>query len=199
MFIPDDYALIKTSFRLFNDPYIVATITYGVTGYGGASASALAANASASARISNSIFEAGAAASSWQLFKSSATKMVAGAPVFGDDSVVTTGTNGIQPPTPNVAVIVKKVTSLGGREGRGRFFMPPFLIDEGDVTPRGMIDPTLLADIQARADEFYDQIVSNISPGGPVLFHADPLVTPTVIDSFQVEPLVATQRRRLRR
>ncbi len=102
---------------------------------------------------------------------------------------------------PNVAVVVNKLTALGGRRNRGRLFWPS--IPEGDVDSLGLISI-------ARRDAYqvvFDALLSNLEGGGGfsqntdamVIFHTLPPATPTVVESLRVERLVGTQRRRLRR
>lgn len=97
---------------------------------------------------------------------------------------------------PNVALLVRKVTNQGGRQGRGRMFVPGFT--EPDVSGSGTINSGYLANLQAMADDTYDSLVADLLL--PVLFHdsAGPITTPTSIVSFTVDARVATQRRRLR-
>lgn len=97
----------------------------------------------------------------------------------------------------NCAVLVRKVTSLGGRAARGRFYVPGItdaLI--GD-------DSTMVSGAQAiwqgLADDFFDKMEADGME--LVLLHGptSPLSSPTPLDSLQVDAKVATQRRRLRR
>jgi len=96
--------------------------------------------------------------------------------------------------TPAVAVLVKKITALGGRKGRGRMFIPS--PDEDAAGGNGVLSPTPLLDWQDAADDVYNSLVGMDLP--PVVLHTDS-TTPTPITSFQVAGTVATQRRRQRR
>lgn len=103
------------------------------------------------------------------------------------------GPNALQGTPPQVAILVKKVTALGGREGRGRMYIPGY--SEGDVTTAGEITGADLTSLQASADTFLsDAIAADIQP---VLLH-NSATAPTEILSFQVDSRVGTQRRRLR-
>lgn len=96
--------------------------------------------------------------------------------------------------TPNTAVLMKKVTNLGGRQHAGRLFMPGYT--EADISAGGGIDATDLASLQTDATAFLDALVTAQHP--MVILHNDALVTPTTVESLQVVSTVATQRRRLR-
>lgn len=99
--------------------------------------------------------------------------------------------------TPGLSWLVHKNTSLGGRAGRGRFYLPG--LSEADVGGDGSVSETPRALLEADLVTFRnDLILANIIP---VLLHGDesPISTPTVIDTLTVDPLAATQRRRMRR
>lgn len=97
----------------------------------------------------------------------------------------------------NVAVLVQKVTAMGGRAGRGRLYMPGIV--ETQVATNGIITGTLHG--------YFDAGFTNLLSGlqtlnlDPVLLHAagSPIGSPTPITAFVVQSKVATQRRRLRR
>jgi hypothetical protein len=106
---------------------------------------------------------------------------------------------------PNVAVLIKKRTALGGRRGRGRMYFPWFL-GEGDADERGSISAAVQANLSAACENFRLAIAaaSGAVPGTPmVLLHSTaplgPAVAPTPVIALVVDPLVATQRRRLGR
>lgn len=116
--------------------------------------------------------------------------------------IVRTGTGSGQTLPQNCAVLVTKVTSRPGRTGKGRFFWPT--IAEGQVNGLGQIDPTYRTSFNASLslvflahEEGFDSgdplpmylLHNNGSPGGTL---------PTVIDGLLVDPVISTQRRRLR-
>jgi hypothetical protein len=107
------------------------------------------------------------------------------------------GTGGGVQTSSAVAILVRKVTSIGGRPGRGRFFLPG--VQESEVDAAGILTTGFVDGLQDEMDNFYAELVSSAMP--PVLLHSEtsPLSTPTVITSFQVDARVATQRRRQRR
>lgn len=103
------------------------------------------------------------------------------------------GTAGV----PHTAFLVHKNTAQGGRAGRGRLFIPT--VPEDLVNGAGGLDTTLLAAIQSDCDVFLEELDTSFIP--MVLLHGvgSPLETPTPVTSLTVQPVVATQRRRLRR
>lgn len=93
----------------------------------------------------------------------------------------------------NCAFLIKKITELGGRRGRGRMYLPPFVIDEADVDQNGMLSGATQASLQALVDDAFPL-------EGLRLFHDDTPspIDPTVITALLVDRQIATQRRRLR-
>lgn len=95
----------------------------------------------------------------------------------------------------NCAILVRKRTGAGGKQNRGRFFLPPAWIGEDAVDPDGTI-------VGSTADlvDHLDQLLSDMTDVGlPArLLHTDSEMTPTPITSLQLQTKIATQRRRLR-
>lgn len=112
------------------------------------------------------------------------------------------GTNaGLPVPSQNVAVLVRKITARGGRAGRGRLFLPGLQLGEGNVTATGVILQSL---VDSWTADFNSFLAACTTVGFPlVLLHQDPEVGPPLppdpITGFAVQPVVATQRTRLRR
>lgn len=105
----------------------------------------------------------------------------------------TAGTNTTMPP--NVAILAQKRTGLVGRKFRGRFYVPPYQVQETDVDYNGVMNAANLAAQQAAFDDFLAR--TQVLPYDLMLFHSDGTL-PTPVTSIVVQPLVATQRRRLR-
>lgn len=107
------------------------------------------------------------------------------------------GTGGGTQTSPAVAVLVHKVTAIGGRPGRGRFFLPG--VQESEVDVAGVLTSAFVDGLQDEVDAFVAELISSGMP--PVLLHSEtsPVATPTPITSLQVDSRVATQRRRQRR
>ena len=100
---------------------------------------------------------------------------------------------------PNVTYLVQKRSAAPGRSGIGRMYLPGVI--EGDVDSGGFLSGTQLTTMQTVLDNLF----SDLAPLTPVLLHRNPaapndydFAPPTTITSFNLESLVATQRRRLR-
>lgn len=97
--------------------------------------------------------------------------------------------------TPQVSILVRKNTALGGRRNRGRMFIPGY--PENVAAENGGVDTGAQSAINAQFEQLRDDLVTVELL--PVVLHGDQiLTTPTLITSFSVAPVVATQRRRLR-
>ena len=109
-----------------------------------------------------------------------------------------------EPLPQNTSYLVHKRSSRAGRRGRGRLYLPG--IPEGNVAANGLIDSTHLANRQALLDTWIGRFGSGTagnSPGDMVILHnypaADPPASdPTPVTTLILDPVVATQRRRLR-
>nr|CRY97485.1 hypothetical protein [uncultured prokaryote] len=115
----------------------------------------------------------------------------------GPSAVYADGVNGSSSDAallPNSSILIRKVTFLGGRQGRGRVFVPG--MSEEDVTASGYIESLSLAAHQTAADAWLAAV--NDASVTMVLLHSDSLV-PTEVTSLSVAQIIATQRRRLRR
>jgi hypothetical protein len=119
-------------------------------------------------------------------------------PLVGDYVVgpTNTGTLTGSPLPVNVSMISRKRTLAGGRRGRGRSFFPPMFIGETLVDGNGTIDPDRLEALNIALAGTLD--AWNATTFAPCLLHSDG-GTPDAIQTWVMEPVVATQRRRLRR
>lgn len=98
--------------------------------------------------------------------------------------------------SPAVALLIKKNTATGGRQGRGRMYMPG--LPEIHVETSGAYDASQLAVAQTRFTDFLGDLDAAGLP--MVLLHAGPGSEPepyTVL-GLSVDSRVATQRRRNR-
>lgn len=104
----------------------------------------------------------------------------------------------------NCALLVRKVSALGGRKNRGRFFVPGVL-NEGQVDNVGVIAPALVDAFNVASA----LMLSNLELGGATSSTPAPMVilhnpglgslpVPTPVTDLSVSPVIATQRRRLR-
>lgn len=115
-------------------------------------------------------------------------------------STTQAGSGGVTADSPNVATLVHKNTTMGGRQGRGRMYIPGAASTIMDAD--GVINPASVAQLQGDVDDFYTQLTSFGLL--PVVLRGDtdpppPITTPEPISGFTVDGTVATQRRRLRR
>jgi hypothetical protein len=125
-----------------------------------------------------------------------------GDPLIFEATNIQTGTASWDAHPPNTAYLIKKLTTLGGRQFQGRSYVPSAaLISQNsagvmDVDFVGSLQTSWNAAIGAAGAAFAD------GPAGPVLLHSPPKVgdtpVPTPIAFFQVERKLATQRRRMR-
>jgi len=116
------------------------------------------------------------------------------------------GSSTVNPP--NVALLIRKRTPLGGRKNRGRTYLP-FALVESAVSENGTISPTQVTALQAQATLFLNQLSTDITPmvienktfNTPLPPHFVTAINPSVqnVSAYTVENLVATQRRRLGR
>ena len=96
---------------------------------------------------------------------------------------------------PNTAYLISKQTSLGGRQGRGRLYIPGVL--EGAVTNTGAFNGADLTLMQTAANTFLGRWNTFGTP--MVLLHGDVGTAPSDVIALNVSGTVATQRRRMRR
>lgn len=96
----------------------------------------------------------------------------------------------------NTAVLLRKLTGLGGKKGRGRAYLCGCAI-EGISGGAGIIDPGALVALQDAVDAFHTAAEAVDGVGQFVLLHSD-ATAPNVLTGLQVQGKYATQRRRLR-
>lgn len=96
----------------------------------------------------------------------------------------------------NVSVLVRKQTGLIGREFRGRFYFPGLEASSVDSTAANLTSDALTS-WQSDALDFYNNLGTGLLV--PYLLHRNTAVPPTKVLNFEVEQLLATQRRRLRK
>lgn len=101
------------------------------------------------------------------------------------------------PSTPQCSVLLKKLTNRGGRHGRGRMYIPG--PQEAWVDGGGFVDPAGMSAYQDALEVFLEVFSTASWSDGLVLLHSDAAGgAPNPIVDWFVEPVVATQRRRLR-
>lgn len=117
-------------------------------------------------------------------------------PILGIASTTVGGTAVGSVVTPNVAVLIKKRTALGGRKNQGRWFLP-WCLPENAVDEIGLISGSTVNGLQAAMNAVLAAATSANLPF-VILHRTDPGVPPQVT-ALTVDNLVATQRRRLGR
>lgn len=132
----------------------------------------------------------------WQFTGTQVTRTIDGEPVIGEWNEPYVGTGSNPTPPTNSSILIKKLTSSGGRKNRGRIFWPVSQLNEADVSNAGLMGTLLTAQFQEQWTNFLEALeTAGLSP---FLFHSDPVDTATPIQAFQVQSLLATQRRRMR-
>lgn len=104
------------------------------------------------------------------------------------------GTIGGQPVSPQVALLVRKTTPLGGRRGRGRLYIPG--MPAAALDDSGNFDAASANGVASDLQDMWSAMALVGQP--PVLLHSGAL-TPTPLTAFVGQTRVATQRRRNRR
>lgn len=96
----------------------------------------------------------------------------------------------------NVAYLAKKVTSRRGRENQGRFFIPG--VNRTGVQDNGFLTSGELSAMQGLVNTFFNELTEGPLITGAVVLHSNPSTVPTPVSAFTIDPMVSTQRRRLR-
>lgn len=119
---------------------------------------------------------------------------------MGTSRSASPGTVAISPVPVNCAFLVKKGTSQGGRRHRGRWFLPPAWVDENLVGPGGAFTITsTYTTLQTRLSKYLADLALVFEP--MYLLHGeygDFTPPPTIVTSLTLQPVLATQRRRMR-
>lgn len=198
LLVPNGFAVCKLVYSLQDSPGYDSIITYGVENLTGNPAATLALNLWSAAVQTGSIGDAASMNSLWALTSSQVALKVSGAFISAQFDDVEAGSISNAVPSLQVAALMQKHTGLGGRKGKGRCYLPPALLDEGDINEIGTIDSTARAALQDKC-EFWLDYIDNTLNLDMVLFHNDGVTAPTSVTAVTVEGTVATQRRRLRR
>jgi hypothetical protein len=99
--------------------------------------------------------------------------------------------------SPATCVLVAKQTAHRGRANKGRMFLPG-LLQDSQVENDGTIPSGQVTGLQTAFTAFLGQLSSNSVPMY-ILHKSDPTLAPSLVESLTVRPLIATQRRRLRK
>lgn len=142
-------------------------------------------------------FIAASICSSWRYLGTRVTLVTESGPLLAEEPMSLIGTGAETALPPNVAILVNKITALGGRRNRGRMFFPPFYPPESIIDSGGLIQTGVVAAMQSALTSARGAMVTAGYP--PFLFHSAAPFTPAAIVALQLQGRVATQRRRLRR
>lgn len=126
----------------------------------------------------------------------------------GVGSVTRVGTGSIATPPHNCAILVRKNSARGGRRGKGRMYLPPIGLSEGNVTAVGVITQSIVDSISLDFETWRANLSAlNLQA---VLLHSDKVdpdtgeiielaPPPDPVLSFVCQQVIATQRTRMRR
>ena len=122
-----------------------------------------------------------------------------GEPLISVDSTLTSGSSSGDRVPANVALLVKKSTSLGGRQNQGRMYLP-WALEDGSVDDVGVLGTSPRAGWQDAFDDFLANLSSADIPLAVLHSpcpHGDEV--PALVTAMLVDPRMGTQRRRLAR
>lgn len=201
--IPVGYANVIESMTWLNDPEPMA-VTYGVAIDAAATVSDLPAIAAGLGAafdanimpVISSILTHTQTEVTWQQAAGPSNRLI------GVDASTTTGGDSEATVIPqNSAYLIHKRTATGGRGGRGRFYLPG--VGETDVDNFGNIAGAKITALNAAVTAWRTAVLAVALVDDLVLLHNDPGAfaadAPRSITSLVADPVLSTQRRRLRR
>lgn len=196
--IPIGFAEITFRWRVTNDPDVMVC-TLGVNPAIGATAESLAQDFNGYALTVGTGFSAAAFMSNQYVFEPTVCRFRTSSlpPVVAEFGTPTTGTVDLTELPNNVAVLVQKRSASGGRQNRGRMYLPPYMWTSPAVDGAGNIAAANVNALQTRITAL--DAALTLDGHQPVILHSDPTAIPTVITTFVVANRVATQRTRTRR
>jgi hypothetical protein len=138
---------------------------------------------------------------SWIFGPTHAVEGTGAAPLVWDDAGTEAGTGASSAySSPANAYVVSKKTNIGGRQYRGRLYMPG--VEEAAVGEDGVISGGYVNAFQTNFNNLRTNLIADAAIDNLVLFHDENtagLLPPTVIQSFLVRNVVGTMRPRQRR
>jgi hypothetical protein len=164
--------------------------------HGDGNVAEITAEAAVAAMFSSAFWTEPTVSSEWTWLTTEDTQMLADGPFTWIDPTQSPGSATQTLLPPNNAMLVRKITNLGGATNRGRLYIPPFKLAEANVTNAGVILTAAINTIQGQLDALWTAFTT--AGLDPVLLHTDPLETPTPVLAFALQTTIATQRRRLR-
>jgi hypothetical protein len=203
LIVPQHYAQVIHSFRLTGDPDPYA-VTYGVK----VTDPPVVSTVNDLASELDNIFVARvmpAMGPSLTLAHTEIQWQAAALPASREIGIVSSNSPGTNAGAtaffpPNSALLIHKRTSLAGRHGQGRLYMPA--VAEGWADNVGNVLGSVITDFTAKFESVRTDILASPDFDYMCLFHDSVSTTtipgPTAISSLSCDPVVATQRRRLR-
>lgn len=119
---------------------------------------------------------------------------VSGGILSGDGADSSVGGAAIDSVSSNTAVLVRKGSLVPGRRGRGRYFWP-WAAADNVVSELGIWGAASVANFQGGQEDFLDALGLEQLP--MVILHSG-AGTPALVSALSTQPLLATQRRRMR-
>lgn len=172
------------------------SFTFGFFNSGAQTAAACAADIRDALTTTDSLWRAGEILTSYSTGSVDVTINVVAGTFVGSAAGGTTGTLSGDPMPPNCALLVSKSTDRGGRQGRGRFFLPPAFYGESGFDANGNFIGLGQGRIQDDLDAFLAALETNGVP--MVLLHTEAGTPPDLVTGLTLSSRIATQRRRLR-
>ncbi len=200
LIIPDGFGQVIHSLTLSGDPEPMA-VTFGVE-----SAGADAANASTIAQgLHNAFFDAFDALlpTVYSLLQTEVRFNVGGSAdlVVGIHVEPKTFLNSTPPVPQNSAYILQKRTNLSGRRNRGRLYLPG--VGEVLVDAAGKMSATAITGVNGDAAGWLNAIKTTVTGiTNMVVLHSTGISgapPPTIVQQLLLDPILGTQRRRLRK
>lgn len=112
------------------------------------------------------------------------------------------GTSSAEKLPQNCAYLVQKVTLRPGRAGKGRCYLPG-IAPETSVDDVGVLNSGAITSAQTACNTWLDYLLGDPGPATPmVLLHNEGVpggTGPSSVTQLRIAPVIATQRRRLRR
>jgi hypothetical protein len=146
---------------------------------------------------SGHMFSAGVMIDDWSILGCHVAQGTPTGDLLGEHNETRNGTLVDNAITSNCSALVNKSTALGGRQFRGRMFIPPIWLNEGAVDAAGNIFGSVVTTIQGTINTTL--IALAVADWQPQLFHQGLTPpAPTPIGALTLQSLIATQRRRMR-
>lgn len=192
--VPEGYGIASLNYTLVGDPQPMS-VTFGVFSNGGPPPDELAATIDGVATTSG-FCTATRLNDGYTYVGVEVRYMAPGGFITYVEGNSVEGTRPQSPVISNTSVLVKKVTQLGGRRNQGRMYLPAAYASVAETTAAGGLLSDALTALQEVATDFKEALLT--ADIDMVLFHSEAPTEPTLITGLQVQPILATQRRRMR-